>query len=196
MTVSAEAMRADDAASRGRSQLLCREAREDLLAFLRDELSPLRAASVRAHLASCQECREESLEIELAARSVLAMPALEPPVDLLSLTIRRVRESLEAPARAADGAARGTPAPARHAPVDSPPPAAVEPPEKISLLFRPIESRLARLAVAALFLAMAIAFSVPGLAEALGKAELQLIGPELSEKLDEATQNFLMRFFL
>lgn len=76
-----------------RAQLICREAREDLVALQRDELSPLRAETVRQHLASCPECREGALDVELAIRSWSVLPELAPPPGLADLAVRRVIET-------------------------------------------------------------------------------------------------------
>lgn len=78
------------AAAYARAQLVCREVREDLVALGRDELSPLRAESVHQHLASCPECREEALELELAVRSLAKLPEVSPPAGLASRTVSRV----------------------------------------------------------------------------------------------------------
>jgi anti-sigma factor RsiW len=173
-----------------RGKLVCKEVAEDLLALMRDELSPLRAESVRSHLTSCHECREAALELEIAGRSFSKLPDIEPPVDLITRTLNRVRlsqssQSVKPVVAAASPSQPQPPAPPGEDDLDRP-----------GVLFRPIENRVARLVVAALFLLMAIAFSVPSIAEALGKAQQRLMGREITEKLDEATQNFLMRFFL
>lgn len=79
--------------SYARAQLVCREVREDLVALQRDELSPIRAESVRQHLASCPECREVALDVELAIRSWSALPELEPPTGLAQHAARRAVEA-------------------------------------------------------------------------------------------------------
>jgi hypothetical protein len=180
-----------------RAPLICKEVRGDLVALMRDELSPLRVESVRTHLTVCHECREQALELELGARSYGKLPELQPPVDLITLTLRRVRERQAREEARANASREGAVIPHRVVPVQiEAPPKPEQRVAQTSVLFRPIENRFARLAVAALFLAMAIAFSVPSIAEALGRAGQRLMGSQLSEKLDEATQSFLMRFFL
>jgi hypothetical protein len=176
--------------------------KSDIVALHREELSPLRAESVRSHLASCSECREESLELALASRTYRKLPELEPPVDLITRTLRRISE-------AASGPVISSAAPAAEAagvahPASPPAPAAAasaqlqthDAKEHANFLFRPIKSPFARLAVAACFMALAVAFNVPSVAEALGRAQSRIIGSKLTEKIDEATQNFLMEFFL
>ncbi|MHC4506190.1 MAG: zf-HC2 domain-containing protein [Planctomycetota bacterium] len=91
--------------SYARAQLVCREVREDLVALQRDELSPIRAESVRQHLASCPECREVALDVELAIRSWSALPELEPPVGLAERAARRAVEGEGAGRRPSEGSA-------------------------------------------------------------------------------------------
>ena len=79
-----------NAQSEARAELVCREVREDIVALQRDEVSPLRAESVRLHLASCAECREEALALELAIRDYAKLPRLAPPPDLVDITMGRV----------------------------------------------------------------------------------------------------------
>jgi hypothetical protein len=83
----------DGAASYPRSQLVCREVRGELVALLREELSPLRAESVRQHLAACPECREEQLEMALAARSIEKLLRLPAPEGLAERAMRRIVEA-------------------------------------------------------------------------------------------------------
>jgi anti-sigma factor RsiW len=89
--------------SYARAQLVCREVRQDLVALQRDELSPIRAESVRQHLASCPECREVALDVELAIRSWSALPELAPPPDLADRTVQRATKADGAPGLISEG---------------------------------------------------------------------------------------------
>lgn len=89
--------------SYARAQLVCREVRQDLVALQRDELSPIRAESVRQHLASCPECREEALDVELAIRSWSALPELEPPPGLADRAMQKARTADTAPGSPSEG---------------------------------------------------------------------------------------------
>ena len=81
-----------NARSEARAELVCREVREDIVALQRDELSPLRAESIRLHLASCAECREEAMGLELASRDLTKLPELSPPPGLIETTMRRFQQ--------------------------------------------------------------------------------------------------------
>jgi anti-sigma factor RsiW len=158
-----------------RDSLLCRDVVGDIVALHRGELPPLRAESMHEHLARCVECRETSLEFQLAEKTIAALPDVTPPVDLISVTLKRLAS-----------ARRGSPAM----------PAPQGEPRHLGFLFRPIRSRVARLGIALAFVLIAVAVNVPSVAESIGRAQTKIIGTQTAEKLDDYTQSILMRLFL
>ncbi len=205
--------------SYARAQMVCREVREDLVALQRDELSPIRAESVRQHLASCPECREVALDIELAVRSWSALPELEPPPGLADRAARRAVEAGGAVRRPPDGLAAGSaaaaaekrPAAERPESADSPEPEikatkvldVVAPPSadadaehKTSILFRPVRHPLARLGAAAALLIAVLTLTNWTVADALKRAQRRVLGPGFVETVSRVTDAVLTKLRL
>ncbi len=178
-------------ASNGRARIACREVSDDLVAFHRDELSPLRAESVRAHLASCADCREESLEWELTMRSFQRLSEPRPPAGLVDRTMKRVVAAhgwVEHPSGAgefvSDGAEPGAGV------------AEAPPPRPGSVWFRPVRRPLAWAALAAaVLLTTALGFVEP-LNDAFGRAQKTILGRRICQVLDRASDAFLEKLRL
>ena len=183
------------------AKLTCHEVREDIVAIQRDELSPLRTESIRLHLASCAECREEALSLELAARDYAKLPELIPPTDLVAITMRRV---------ASEGVAKGmvdrgvvveqarSPAPR----VDAAPTLRRTTSARIlvargtSILRRHVSNPFIRVAVAAVLFIGVMLLRNEKVEDAAGRAQRRLLGTHASEDFDEARDAFLERLRL
>lgn len=170
-----------------RTYLGCQEAREDIVALLRDELSPIRAEAVRAHLASCPDCREESLEIELAIRSYAKLPEVTPPIHLVNITLRRLNETYEPDCTRKPPRVRAR---KESSPESQRLPAEQKQP---GILHRPVKHPFVWLAAAAFYLFVALSFALEELGDAVGRAQLKLLGPKLSEKLGQMTEQILLK---
>jgi hypothetical protein len=192
-----------NARAEARAELVCREVREDIVALQRDELSPLRAESIRLHLASCAECREEALGLELAVRDYAKLPELVPSPDLVDVTMRRVREEsgvVERPPACAVPGTADRRSPASKAPAALSPrragPGPVPAEGGASILRRPVSNPFVRVAVAAaLFMAVMLLRSEK-VVDAAGRAQRRLLGASVSEVVDEARDAFLKKLRL
>jgi len=156
-----------------RVDLLCREVVPDIVAFHRGELAPLRAESIRAHLAVCVECRERAFELQIAERTMAKVPDVDPPVDLINRTMKRITAAQPQP----DGGPR----------------------EKVvegNFLFRPIRSPFARWAIAVGFMLFAVLVNIPSVAEAIGRAQSRIMGSEVVDTIEDATHSLLARLFM
>jgi hypothetical protein len=195
---------APSAASYARAQLTCREVREDIVALQREELSALRATSVRQHLSACPECREEALELDLAARSFQRLPLPEPRREVVARTLERARQAYvwaEAPESASLIAAREAGSRSTEEPRRAPSPAeapseggeAPAPDGKVRWLFRPVRNVYAAIAVAAFFMFAAVTFHVPQVGEAVGRAQRRVLGSRITQAIERATDAVLAR---
>jgi anti-sigma factor RsiW len=176
----------------------CREAREELVALHRDELSPLRAESIRSHLASCPACREDSFELDLAMRAFSKMPEIAPPRGLVD---RAMRHLAEAHGWVEDESGVSWPA-------GSPAPQDVRaegegagagwgpPPRPSNILLRPVRQSIAWAAVAATVAVATAAGLFEPLNEAFGRAQRTLLGRRASQALDRAADRFLEKLRL
>jgi anti-sigma factor RsiW len=181
-----------NARAEARAELVCREVREDIVALQRDELSPLRAESIRRHLASCAECREEALGLELAVRDYANLPELVPSPDLIDVTMRRVSEESGVVERPRSPAPK---APAARSPRRAgPEPVPVE--QGASILRRPVSNPFVRVAVAALLFLGVMILRNEKVVDAAGRAQRRLLGANVSEVVDEARDAFLAKLRL
>jgi hypothetical protein len=192
-----------NARAEARAELVCREVREDIVALQRDELSPLRAESIRRHLASCAECREEALGLELASRDLTKLPELAPPAGLIEATMRRVAsegggEWLKHEADAKPGA--GLAASERPCPAASSPRPADPAPSRaegfVVALRRPVRNPFVRVAAAALLLIGVMILRNDRVVDAAARAQQRILGPRVSEAVDEARDAFLEKLHL
>lgn len=186
----------DPGASGDAKGLTCADARASLVALQADELPLIEAEAVRAHLARCDDCREEALEMELAARSVRKLPAaekLEPPEGLVERTMRRVLEAhgwkdeaeriLQTGALPAlapvPGAARAVARARRRAA------------KVLRALFSPVRHPAVKAAAIVLLLATLVVLAVHDVAEAVGNFQMSLLGERVSQALARAGDRFL-----
>ncbi len=175
------------ASSYAKKQLACREVREDLVPLHRDELSPLRAESVRAHLASCPECREESFEVELTTRSFGKLPEPEPPAGLVDGTMKRVLadhgwvERSSGAWEPPSGESMGIPTTG---------------PDEAGIWFRPVRRTVAWGAVAAAALLVTALGLVEPLNDAFSRAHRTVLGRRISQRLEGATETVLTKLRL
>lgn len=166
----------------------CSEIKADLVALQARELSPLRAEVVMAHLAKCPSCREEALELELAARSLGSLRVSEPPTGLAARTFAYVS--------AARGCRPGPVLVGAPAPAPEPAPGEVSGKEPAPALLRPVRNPLLRALAAAVLLFAAVTFAFPDVAEAVGKAQIKVLGPKVSGVLGRAADAILRAFRL
>ncbi len=198
-----------NARSEARAELVCREVREDIVALQRDELSPLRAESIRLHLASCAECREEAMGLELASRDLTKLPELSPPPGLIETTMRRiVSEGVgDWLGHECDGKAGGpAAAPERARPASGRSPAARSPgradpePSPVGRLLvalrHPVRNPFVRVAAAALLLIGVMILRNDRVVDAASRVQRRILGPRVSEVIDEARDAFLEKLRL
>jgi len=185
-----------DAREQAAEKLSCGEARQDIVALQRDELSPLRAESIRVHLASCPECREEALSLELASHDFAELPRLAPPPDLIANTMHRVaRESAGArsagePKRVATPKAHGRRV--RKGTTS----ARILLARGTSILRRQVSNPFVRVAVAAALFIVVALLRTDKAVDAAGRAQRSLLGANVSEAVDEARDAFLRKLRL
>ena len=189
-----------DAREQAPAKLSCGEARRDIVALQRDELSPLRAESIGLHLASCPECREESLSLELASHDFAELPKLAPPPGLLADAMRRIaREGMGSMPAGAKDAERGS--------APSPKPRAgrlrkgttsarLLVARGTSILRRQVSNPFVRVAVAAALFIVVTLLRTDGAVDAAGRAQRSLLGANVSEAVDEARDAFLKKLRL
>ncbi len=163
-----------------KKQLACREVSEELVALHRDELSPLRAESVRAHLASCADCREESFEVELTTRSFGKLPEPEPPAGLVDGTMKRVLADHGWVERASGA-------------WELPSSKSMGTSEETGIWFRPVRRTVAWSAVAAAALLVTALGLVEPLNDAFSRAHKTVLGRRISRTLEGATETVLKK---
>jgi len=194
-----------NAQNEARAELVCSEVRNEIVALQRDELSPLRAESVKLHLSSCPECREEALSLDLAVRDYGKLPAFVPPPDLVEATMRRVA-SAPAGAGLADhgGIERPRPVASKaHAGPSSAQAAPALAPDKrrplvigSGILRRHVNNPFVRVAVAAMLFVGVLLLRSDKVADAAGRAQRRLLGANASEAVDTARDAFLEKLRL
>ncbi len=201
--------------------LTCNEVRDNLVALQGDEVPLLKAEALRSHLARCDECREEALLLDLAVRSVTKLAAeenaVEAPAGLLERAMKhvlrahgwsedtgRVGEMMRAGELPSLEPVQSLLSPNDRDTVSSGGPSAIviEKEEaggtrilrKINVFFRPVRHPLVRLVAAAFFLFAAFTFAFPDIAEAVGSAQMKVMGRRLSEAIVRAADVVLTHF--
>lgn len=192
-----------NARSEAPAKLACREVSKDIVALQRDELSPLRAESIRLHLTSCPECREESLSLELAARDYAKCPKLVPPSYLVETTMRRIASDAAGAGMRAGTVDKGdaarrprTPAPDTAPRRRSTTSARLLIVRGTSIFRRHVSNPFIRVAVAAALFIGVILLRNEKLEDAAGRAQRRLLGASFSETVDEARDAFLKKLRL
>jgi len=190
-----------DAREQGPTKLSCDEARQDIVALQRDELSPLRAESIRLHLASCPECREEALSLELASHDFAELSRLAPPPDLVAITMRRVEGegmgSMPAGAKRAAERKRAPMPKSRGGRVRRGTTSArILLARGTGILRRQVSNPLVRVAVAAALFIVVTLLRSDKAVDAAGRAQRSLLGANVSEAVDEARDAFLEKLRL
>src|SRR5690242_7711558 len=64
--------------------MTCKQVRQLLAAYRRDDCSPAEHAEIEAHLAGCAECRAADAEFRRVGESIRALPQLAPPPDFFA----------------------------------------------------------------------------------------------------------------
>lgn len=64
--------------------MTCRQVRQLLAAYRRDDCSPAEHAEIEAHLLECTECRAADAEFRRVGESIKALPQLAPPPDFFA----------------------------------------------------------------------------------------------------------------
>lgn len=64
--------------------MTCRQVRQLLAAYRRDDCSPAEHAEIEAHLLECAECRAADAEFRRVGESIKALPQLAPPPDFFA----------------------------------------------------------------------------------------------------------------
>jgi hypothetical protein len=71
--------------------MTCKQTRQLLAAYRREDLSPGEQAELQAHLAECAECRARAAEFRQIGESLQALPRLAPPPDFYARVMAAVR---------------------------------------------------------------------------------------------------------
>jgi len=190
-----------NAPEQGRAKLSCDEVRENIVALQRDELSPVTAESIGLHLASCPECREEALSLELASHDYAELPRLPPPPDLVASTMRRIaREgmgSMPAGAKRATERKRAPKPKSRGERVRKGTTSArILLARGTGILRRQVSNPFVRVAVAAALFIVVALLRTDKVVNAAGRAQRSLLGANVSEAVDEVRDAFLEKLRL
>ncbi|HEY7355094.1 MAG TPA: zf-HC2 domain-containing protein, partial [Ktedonobacterales bacterium] len=71
--------------------MTCKQTRQLLAAYRREDLSPGESAELHAHLAECAECRARAAEFRQMGETLQALPKLAPPPDFYARVMAAVR---------------------------------------------------------------------------------------------------------
>jgi hypothetical protein len=71
--------------------MTCRQVRQLLAAYRRDDCSPAEHAEIEAHLQGCAECRAVDAEFRRVGESIKALPQLAPPPDFFARVMAAVQ---------------------------------------------------------------------------------------------------------
>ncbi len=90
--------------------MTCKQARQLLAAYRRDDLSPGENAELQAHLRECAECQARAAEFRRVGEALHALPRLAPPPDFYARVMAAVqREEQQAAAGRSQAAAQKKP---------------------------------------------------------------------------------------
>jgi len=85
--------------------MTCKQARQLLAAYRRDDLSPGENAELQAHLLECAECRAQAAEFRRVGETLHALPTLAPPPDFYARVMAAVQAEEQQTAERAAAAA-------------------------------------------------------------------------------------------
>jgi hypothetical protein len=84
--------------------MTCRQARQLLAAYRRDDLSPGENAELQAHLRECAECRAQAAEFRRVGEALRSLPTLAPPPDFYARVMAAVQAEEQQDAERAQAA--------------------------------------------------------------------------------------------
>ncbi|HEY7349327.1 MAG TPA: zf-HC2 domain-containing protein [Ktedonobacterales bacterium] len=90
--------------------MTCKQARQLLAAYRRDDLSPGENAALQAHLRECAECRVSVAEFRAIGETLRSLPKLAPPPDFYARVMAAVQAEEQQTAERAQAAPRKKPA--------------------------------------------------------------------------------------
>ncbi len=89
--------------------MTCKQARQLLAAYRRDDLSPGEHAELQAHLIECAECQARAAEFRRVGEALQALPKLAPPPDFYARVMAAVQAEEQQTAEHAQTTARKKP---------------------------------------------------------------------------------------
>ena len=74
--------------------MTCKQARQLLAAYRREDLSPGENAELQAHLAECAECQAHAAQFQRIGVALQALPKLAPPPDFYARVMAAVQAEM------------------------------------------------------------------------------------------------------